>query len=163
MNTYPDHHQAFTEASWGDLDDRRADLALFFISSLVHSVTLDIVLDIEELNDEVQDSAKPIFEYIEKVLADLAKDPDKNEKFAQLTIEYSGMVLALGYMYYRECYNTNFLIPFVNKLNRDQKAEIRRIAREYIPFMYGDDDPEFNAMVAEGISDFFHDCTKYKR
>lgn len=162
MNTYPEHHQAFTEASWGDLDDRRADLALFFISSFVHSVTLDIVLDIEELNDQIQHEARPLFEYIEKVIADLAKDPDKAERFAQLTIEYTSMVLAFGYMYYRECYDTNLLIPFVNKLNRGQKSEIRSIAREYISYMYGDD-PDFIAMVVEGISDFFHDCNKQKK
>lgn len=162
MNTYPEHHEAFEQASWGDLNDRRADLALVFISALVRSTTSDIVLDIEELNEELEQPAKPLFEYIEKVIADLAADEEKVERFTQVTIEYTAAVLAFGYLYYRECYNTNHLIPFVQKLNRSEKAEIRHIARSYLPEMYGEDDLDFLAIVNEGISDFFHDCTSKK-
>ena len=158
---FESEHKAFTEASWGELDDRRADLCLFWIESLRQFLAADIMLDCEEINDIFQQDCAGIFSHIETTILELG---EKNHPRARnLCVEYLGFVLACGYMYFRNVYNPERLIPVARKiLTRDDKTEIRHLVRDFAIPLY-EEDWEIVEYVREGAAYFLKDCRKNKK
>lgn len=152
-------HKAFTEPTWGgDLDDRRADLCLFWIDAIRDFLAADIMLDCEEINEVFQADAKGLFNHVERTILDLA---EKNHpRTRKLCVEYLSLILTCDYMFFRDVYNPEVLIPVAKKmLTREDKTEIRHLVRDFAIPLY-EEDIEIIDYVRDDAADFLKNCKK---
>jgi phenylpyruvate tautomerase PptA (4-oxalocrotonate tautomerase family) len=146
-------HESFTKTSWGDDDDRKADLALYLTYVLARVASEEVML-FEELN-EVDFVFRPMFRYIEELVEYF--DESKNAKFSIVLIEYAALLLSFDYSWFRDCYHLDWLSTYLKKLSQKEKAQIRSIVTKYIPDMYGNDSDEISTVIND-MSEFLNKC-----
>ena len=151
----------FDQPFEGSIYDIRAQIANRYISALFMLFIECSDFDIERLNEECQEEvARPMFNYIEAVLADMSKEvdlsnnQDERDLYLELATRYISCIVIFNYMAFRDCYDHYKLCrELKGKLQAKHKEQLRHWVRTSAFQIYG----TFEADLLEFTLDFLDD------